>query len=369
MSRHDREALAGAFGRNIDPLAEFEEQFRALDIDPFDMYVGDVLEARGLKEDSLDHHLRSIDQWKSWCSEARLHPVCPNSDDAREFGEFYLSHEDNDRGTVARKMAHLRSAFAYFGADEAFPHDTTYNPFAAARAKMNLHGEDPKEPPRIKVPQMREHVAEIRDIRDRAIILTGLKLGVRAGEVCNMKLKDIHISHAGLLEHYDELGTNRGLEDNEDAIYIPFNKERDGNKSERPRLLPLDDELRQILLEWLVIRADCGRPWLFISDRKHLQMEPTSIRDVWMKYFRPEFDETERHASVSSHYGRHFFTTFWRVEEQLDEALVKYMRGDVPGGSRDMKNSGDSIHSYIHTHYDDIEEVYRNRIFRLTDAV
>ncbi|MFC7081175.1 integrase [Halorussus caseinilyticus] len=64
---------------------------------------------------------------------------------------------------------------------------------------------------------------------------------------------------------------------------------------------------------------------------------------------------------MTSHFGRHRFTTWWRVQQNANEELVKYMRGDsVRKGSMN-----EPIHSYLHTYYKDIEDLYRNNIYRL----
>lgn len=96
-------------------------------------------------------------------------------------------------------------------------------------------------------------------------------------------------------------------------------------------------------------------------------MIPNNINDRWHKYWHPEYAETERHLGISAHYGRHVFTTYWTVTKDAPRELVKYMRGDVNSSGRTMKNSGDAIDSYIHTYYEDIEDLYRDEIFRFSD--
>lgn len=86
-----------------------------------------------------------------------------------------------------------------------------------------------------------------------------LKLGPRAGEVCNIQIRDINISHHELKDTYPELGTHPAVKDRLNAIYIPH--DRDGNKSWNPRLLPLDEELRWLLMRYLFIREQVDEPW------------------------------------------------------------------------------------------------------------
>jgi integrase/recombinase XerD len=176
-------------------------------------------------------------------------------------------------------------------------------------------------------------------------------------------LEDVNLSNREVGDHYSELGTHPMVKEREKAIFIPSREERDGNKSHRPRVLPLDDELRHVLLRYLLIRPDSGVPWLFLTHTNQKQLDDQGVRRTWNDYFRPEYDETERHAAVTSHYGRHRFTTYWMVEQDAPRELVKYMRGDVAGATPDEGQTG--IDHYIHTYYEDIEPLYRENIFRL----
>lgn len=65
---------------------------------------------------------------------------------------------------------------------------------------------------------------------------------------------------------------------------------------------------------------------------------------------------------MTSHYGRHRFTTYWRVEQAIDRELVKYMRGDTVEGELGER---EAIDDYTHTYYEDIESIYLERIFEL----
>lgn len=116
------------------------------------------------------------------------------------------------------------------------------------------------------------------------------------------------------------------LEDRENAIYIPPDWQK--GKSERPRVVPLDVEMRQLLYEYLLIRPESPEPWLFLTKHKDLKMDDTNVSDVWHKYFRPEYGPNERYRGISAHYGRHFFTTWFSEQMSATEAQIKYLRGD-----------------------------------------
>ncbi|MDY7082987.1 MAG: tyrosine-type recombinase/integrase, partial [Halobacteria archaeon] len=146
---------------------------------------------------------------------------------------------------------------------------------------------------------MREVVGEITHIRDRAIVMLQLKLGLRATEVCNIKLSELHIDNRDLRNHYEQLGTASRLNDRENVLYIPH--DREGNKSRRPRLLPLDDETRGALVRYLLIRPDIEEPWLFLSKNGRKQLRAKNINEVWKDAFHPEYAETEEHRAITSH--------------------------------------------------------------------
>lgn len=137
----------------------------------------------------------------------------------------------------------------------------------------------------------------------------------------------------------------------------------EGNKSKRPRVLPVDEELRRLWINYLLIRPDNDEPWLFLSQTNHTQIDDEAINLAWKRHFHPEYEETQQRRAVTSHYGRHRFTTFWRVEQDLNRDLIKYMRGDTSAGGTTDPAGG--IDHYIHSYYEELEPLYRKRIYKL----
>ena len=213
---------------------------------------------------------------------------------------------------------------------------------------------------RISSDSLRDKIDEVENVRDKAIIVTQLKLGLRATELCNIKLAEIDLQHPEINDHYPEMGTADALDGRSNAIYIPH--DRQGNKSERPRVLPPDDELRMVLIPYLLMRPDVDRPWLFLSQQAYARIDDKDVNARWKASFHPEYAETDKHEQVTSKFGRHRFTTYWRTEKGLNEELVKYMRGDKQSAGK-MRKEG--IDYYVHTYYEDIREVYLREIFKL----
>ncbi|WP_458207322.1 tyrosine-type recombinase/integrase [Haladaptatus sp. NG-SE-30] len=360
----NKSAIANAFGRTTDPLAQYEPTFHELDADPFELFIGEEVRPRGITEGSVQNYIAPIEEWQEYMADQQSrHPACPTVEQVKEYAWYCLNDRENNPKYVQKKLSFLSQAFRYFQNEPAFPHPTDFNPFEAAKHKLDLSPPPKKEPPRLTIAELRDMMGRVKHIRDRTIITTQLKLGLRGSELCNIKLAELHINHPEVLAHYDEMGGHQMLDGRRNAVYIPH--DRQGNKSRRPRVLPLDDELRRLLIQYLLVRPDNEEPWVFLSKSKGYQMDDTIVNDRWKEYWHPEYAETERYEAVTSHFGRHFFTTFWTVKKDAPRELVKYMRGDVNSGGRNMKNSGDAIDSYIHTYYEDIVELYRRKIFKL----
>jgi integrase/recombinase XerD len=359
-----RDALAEAFDAETDPLRTFAETFEATGVDPFEPFLTDVLAARDLAERTIKGHERVWRQWQSHMGEERRHPACPNADHVRRFARNELDEKENAPRTVAEKIRKLNELYRYWQADPVFPHSEGYNPFDLARATVDLTYDERTEPPHLSVTDLRETLQTVERVRDYAIILSQLKLGLRATEVCNLQLQDVALDDDELTTHYASLGSHDRLDGRSNAVYIPHTRE--GNKSRRPRMLPLNDELQDALAAYLRIRPDTGSPYVFLSQNQHAQLQKKAINRFWKAAFHPEYAETEDHRAVTSHYGRHRFTTYWRVEQDLNRELVKYMRGDTPG-SADIDERG-AVDEYIHTYYEDIEVVYREEIYELTGS-
>lgn len=358
-----REQLAAAFDRDIDPLAQYAATFDETDIDPFDLFIADVLKPKDLAVTTVDRYHGYFDEWRAFMADQGRHPACPNQDHVRAFIRRELDEQEHTPGTVREKLQKLNRAYEYWQTESVLPHPQDYNPFELAREKVNLSRQTKKPPHNIPLSEVRERVRSIGHVRDRAYIVLPLKLGLRASELTNIQLQDVSLAHPDIHAHYSEIGTHPRLKDRENAIYVPSRNERKGNKSEVARVLPLDDETRQVLVEWLLIRPDNGLPCVFLTKQSHVKPEKDGANNVWKTVFRPDYGETDEHRAVTSHFGRHFFSTYWRVRQDAPREVVKYMRGDKT--DRSAANGREAIDEYLHTYYDDVEQFYRENIFKL----
>ena len=357
------EKIAEAFGKTTDPLAEFESKFEKIDVDPFVPFIENVLLSKDLNSTTRRNYRSVYAEWREHMEREGRHPACPSDQHVVRFIEWQLSPDakDNHPRTVKGKLRKLNRAYRFWQDSAGFPHPQDYNPFTLARDKVNLEVPDGKKHRRISVEELQEMVRSVTHLRNRAIICFQFKLGLRAGEVSNIKLSDIAMENSEIQSHYPELGSENRLTDRENVIYVPPGDERPRNKSGRARMLPLDGELRRLLARYLLIRPENDEPWLFLSETSHTKMDHKAINSVWKNELHPEYAETEEYRPITSHFGRHRFSTWWRVEQDVNRELVKYMRGDsVEKGSME-----EPIDSYLHTYYEDIEDLYRENIYRL----
>jgi site-specific recombinase XerD len=219
----------------------------------------------------------------------------------------------------------------------------------------------------ISVVEMQDFFADVAHPLDRAVIGTLLKTGMRAGELCNLDLRDLKLA-----ETPTESEHRANLDGRADAVYVDsepsmgqaYNGEERtaSNKRMRATTIPVDEELGYLLREYLAVRPD-SRP---VADPLFLSMS-----DGWGKRLTPDMVHhlVESHArdagwyrvgggpeeNVTPHYFRHFFTTHLR-DRTGDRGIVKYLRGDV---------AKDVIDTYTHDWGNRVRDVYEANIYRL----
>jgi integrase len=219
----------------------------------------------------------------------------------------------------------------------------------------------------ISVGEMREFVGTISHPLDSAMIGTLLKTGIRAGELCNLDLRDLTLESSPTSTQ-----PRAALDGRSPSLYVDseptqgtvYNGEERtaSNKRKRPTTIPLDEELAYLLRRWLAIRPDTrsrARP-LFVStagdwgkrltpDMVHHMVESHARSVGWYT------DGGGPEENVTPHYFRHFFTTHLR-DRTGDRGVVKYLRGDV---------AQDVIDTYTHDWGSRVREVYRQKIYSI----
>ncbi|UPV99804.1 tyrosine-type recombinase/integrase [Halorussus gelatinilyticus] len=262
--------------------------------------------------------------------------------------------------TVATYASYLHRFYAYMNQVGEFD----ANPMALVVEEMDERIDTNPTRRDISVEAMRTFVADVTHPLDRAIVVTLLKTGMRAGELCNLDLRDLSLSG---LDH----ATRPQLDGKPDSMYVPpeptvgesYNGEERSasNKRKRETVVPIDDELERTLKRWLAVRPDpiSSAGPLFTTTRENWgrRVTPAIVHHVVTNHasdhgwHRQGGDAAE---NVTPHYFRHFFTTHLR-DRTGDRGIVKYLRGDV---------AEDIIDTYTHNWGDRVREVYEANIYR-----
>ena len=151
-----RQALAITFKRDTDPLAKYASGFENTDIDPFDLFMTEVIDQRPLAKNTYAQYVLTFRQWRDFMGEQGRHPACPNEEHVKGFAHHELEDKKNHPATVKEKLRKLNEAYEYWQADLIFPHPDDYNPVKVARLKIRFNAPETKEPPRIPLAELRE---------------------------------------------------------------------------------------------------------------------------------------------------------------------------------------------------------------------
>lgn len=361
--RDEYKRIASTFGIKHDPAAEWAEKWEAelTDIDPFELWLDERKRGR-ISEDSLKNYHTIIQRWKAWMVNQGRHPAFPSPEMVRNYGRWV--DDEHPNWSIEYKKEHLRKigqAYAYFQENENFPHTTDFNPWRSVKKDLSWYDDYGSVKPihQLSKEEIATQLRKHPNVRTRAIVLLGLKMGLRAGEIANIRLQEMQIDSEEVLDHYPTMGSHYVLahHDRRNAIYIP--PERVGNKSEMPKVIPIDDELRRVLIRYLLIRPDAPHDHLFMGKTRQTPLEPRQVNAEWHDVFHEaEYDETERLRRVTSHYGRHFLNTYLRDEKEWDRDKIRYLRGDKRGHAGMEKAKAEALDRYIHIDYESIEGKY-----------
>ena len=269
--------------------------------------------------------------------------------------------------TVATYASYLHRFFSYMTQVGAF----TENPMALVMEEMDESINTDPTRREIPVPAMRAFVGEITHPLRRAVVLTLLKTGMRAGELCNLDCRDVNL--ADIDERLDH-DVRAGLDGRPNSMYVAAAPTRGAvingeertasNKRKRDTTIPIDDELRRALIRWLAIRPDsqsAAAPlFLSTSDEWGQRLTPDMVHHMVETHARAHGWYREGggvEENVTPHYFRHFFTTHLR-DRTGKRGVVKYLRGDV---------AQDVIDTYTHEWGNRVRQVYEANIYQLVD--
>lgn len=271
--------------------------------------------------------------------------------------------------TIATYASYVNRFYDYMTRVEEFES----NPMALVTEEMNETIDSNPTRRDISISDMRSFVGDVGHPLERTVVLTLLKTGMRVGELCNLDLRDVNLAFSDVPTELDvDLSPRASLSHRPDSLFVSSTPQRGheangevrtaSNKRIRDTVIPVDDELKASLIEWLAIRPDpvsVADP-LFVNTKEEWgsRLTPQDVRYVVEKrardrgWYRTGGGATE---NVTPHYFRHFFTTHLR-DRTGDRGVVQYLRGDV---------AGDVIDTYTHNWGDRVRTVYEANIYSL----
>jgi integrase len=339
--------------------------------DPIAYFLKDQ-EFHGKSERTLEYYRRVLRDFESFLCDADRNPSGPTESPGEAGRRECMAwvHALRTRvspSTVATYASYLHRFYSYMNQVDAFDS----NPMALVMEELDERIDSDPTRRDLSVEQMQTLVRSIDHPLDWALVVTLLKTGMRVGELCNLDLRDCRLDHPATDEF--DVRARAQLDGRPDSLYVDdapargveVNGERRtaSNKRQRGTVVPVDAELRRVLVRYLAIRPDSPSPAepLFVNTREQWgqRVDPTDVRYV-----------VERHArehgwyrigggaaeNVTPHYFRHFFTTHLR-DATGDRGIVKYLRGDV---------ADDVIDTYTHNWGDRVREVYEANVYSLS---
>ncbi|MFP9192779.1 tyrosine-type recombinase/integrase [Natrialbaceae archaeon A-CW1-1] len=280
----------------------------------------------------------------------------------------HLRDEGYAPGSIRTKAVHLNRFYSHMAQVGAFD----ANPMVVVMEQLSERGDASPTRRDVSIEQMGTFVAEIDHPLRQAIVTMLSKTGIRAGELCNLDLRDVNLEHEAIID-YRDTPPRAAVRDHPDSFFVASDiaigsvvngeQRSEGNKRHRDTRIPIDEELQEALVRWLAIRPDPASDAdpLFVSTSRKCGQRLTV--DMVHSHVREAAEQRGWYAegagpeeNVTPHYFRHFFTT--RLRGRVDDAyLVQYIRGDV----------GDVMDRYTHDWEELVEKPYRSHIFRFSE--
>lgn len=341
--------------------------------DPAEYYLEEMrLDNKALK---TIHHFENAVQW--------FEEYISNSDSVSSFEEItprdvkriktYIENNSNkSEKTIKEILERVKRMYSFYsdrGTYEA-------NPVEIALDDINWKITNNPSRRSISITEMKKAVNEISHPQYLLIIVLFLKTGMRVGEMVNLDLRDVHIDHP-LSDRL--LPEPRGeIIDKPDTLYIPaeidagdvYNGEMRtaSNKRKRATKIPIDDELKRVLVWWLMARGNNSSTNALIIRTEGRKLggrhKTNSLRNIvtnWAEDLGWYKTGDGAESNVTPHYFRHFFTTKMRhrlTDSDIDgndpRLFVKGIRGD---------KGRDVVETYTHEWGNYVRETYYETMY------
>ena len=322
---------------------------------------------------NLDEFLKNPEHYEHICPvDQPLKPWDVTPELTGVFWEWYTDHPRISKSTRNVRITVINNFYEYMSRDDRYPNQSPFKELVA-EVDTSSGGESVRR--EISLPEMRSFISTIGHIRDLTLVVFMAITGIRAGELCNLDLRDIHLDYPDV---QTELGEPRGaIAGNPDTLFIPgkehhdviegheYNGEirEDSNKRKQSTKVPVPPEFKYLLTLWLSTRPDT--PFtnaLFVKlnqDYGH-RLTTSTLRNRVSRYAEPygwykkgggaEFN-------VTPHYFRHFFSTHFS-DRCEDPYVTRVIRGDV---------GDDILSTYRHDWNGKVKKSYLNNVYTLLD--
>lgn len=338
-----------------------------------------------------------------------LHPCNVSDDHIKAFNQHLKSGTAHHMGASEQSakqfdlsprgrvdyLAYIQRFYSWLEQNNVVSENPAQVALDSEELKNDLETKDKDRPVR----SMEDMTAFLRWCRSpfhRAYFLVLLKSGIRAGELQNTDLRDLHLDHPLYeywLDKYD-ITLVDDVADKPDSLYIMggFNAgtekrgevRKAGNKRSRDdgTVIPIDDELKTALLEYILTRpapnhnAPCNP--LFVKTNSYGENHRITNNSVKVRVFEllAEYDWYEQgkgiEEKIDNHYFRHYFTYNHRhlrgvYDDWMPDGLRGYLRGDKDSSDDDENSNTARNTVYSHSSWDDwnrtVKEPYLDSIY------
>jgi len=217
-------------------------------------YFLDDQRYHGKSERTLEAYERVLRRFETFLADRFDVEAVGNAQRRECMAWIHSLRDEFEDSTIASYASYLNRFYDYMARVGAFAD----NPMALVMEEMSESIDTNPTRRDISVGEMQSFVGTIAHPLERAVIVTLLKTGMRVGECCNLDLRDLHLE----LPELDLAWEPRvGLERRPSSVFVSSEPARGtavngeertaSNKRKRETVVPVDDELRAALLEWL----------------------------------------------------------------------------------------------------------------------
>lgn len=297
--------------------------------------------------------------YTDWAEDNNLELGEVNKKEVKEFKSFLLKEYNNS--TPASYFSRVDGIISWLNRTE----EADYNPFDHVDAPKR---KDDTSKIDVNLDDLRDAILEVKSesIELFVYIMVALKTGLRSSEIVNLDLRDVHLDHPISKAMPDP---RKELYNHPDTLYVDSTiskeevhngeKRTDGNKENSTRKVPIDRELKSVLVWWIAMQPPSESPanplMQRVKDPVGGRYSGHSMRirvTEWAR--RNNLNSADmKHFGVDSHWCRHWFSTTLRARIDDDEVTLGSAKGYVEGLRGDSEDS--TIDTYTHE-WDEVRE-------------